>query len=62
VTIGVAGGLHYGIRTPNIGAREDYWVISQLHIIGGTQAMDWAASAGGSSAMTCNARADDQSA
>src|SRR6266567_1331325 len=40
VTIGVAGGLHYGIRTPNIGAREDYWVISQLHIIGGTQAMD----------------------
>src|SRR6266700_219534 len=40
VTIGVAGGLHYGVRTPNIGAREDYWVISQLHIIGGTQAMD----------------------
>jgi IPT/TIG domain-containing protein len=39
-TVGVAGGLHYGIRTPNIGAREDYWVISQLHIIGGTQAMD----------------------
>jgi hypothetical protein len=40
VTIGVAGGLHYGIRTPNIGTDEDYWVISQLHIIGGTQAMD----------------------
>jgi hypothetical protein len=40
VTVGVAGGLHYGIRTPNIGANEDYWVISQLHIIGGTQAMD----------------------
>jgi IPT/TIG domain-containing protein len=40
VTIGVAGGLHYGIRTPNIGAHEDYWVISQLHIVGGTQAMD----------------------
>jgi hypothetical protein len=40
VTIGVAGGLHYGIRTPNIGVNEDYWVISQLHIIGGTQAMD----------------------
>ena len=40
VTIGVAGGLHYGIRTPNIGTNEDYWVISQLHIIGGTQAMD----------------------
>ena len=40
VTIGVAGGLHYGIRTPNISAHEDYWVISQLHIIGGTQAMD----------------------
>lgn len=39
-TVGVAGGLHYGIRTPNIGASEDYWVISQLHIIGGTQAMD----------------------
>ena len=40
VTVGVAGGLHYGIRTPNIGAHEDYWVISQLHIIAGTQAMD----------------------
>lgn len=40
VIIGVAGGLHYGIRTPNIGTHEDYWVISQLHIIGGTQAMD----------------------
>jgi hypothetical protein len=40
VTVGVAGGLHYGIRTPNIGANEDYWVISQLHIVGGTQAMD----------------------
>jgi hypothetical protein len=39
-TVGVAGGLHYGIRTPNIGTHEDYWVISQLHIIGGTQAMD----------------------
>ncbi len=39
-TVGVAGGLHYGIRTPNIGVNEDYWVISQLHIIGGTQAMD----------------------
>src|SRR5215472_7855988 len=40
VSIGVAGGLHYAIRTPNIGANEDFWVISQLHIIGGTQAMD----------------------
>src|SRR6266704_366370 len=40
VTIGVAHGLAYGIRTPNIRAREDYWVISQLHIFGGTQAMD----------------------
>jgi len=40
VTVGVGGGLHYGIRTPNIGTHEDYWVISQLHIIGGTQAMD----------------------
>lgn len=40
VTVGVAGGLHYGIRTPNIGVNIDYWVISQLHIIGGTQAMD----------------------
>jgi hypothetical protein len=39
-TVGVAGGLHYGIRTPNIGTSEDYWVISQLHIVGGTQAMD----------------------
>jgi len=40
VTIGVARGLEYGIRTPNIRAREDYWVISQLHIIGGRQALD----------------------
>ncbi|HEY1939457.1 MAG TPA: IPT/TIG domain-containing protein [Candidatus Angelobacter sp.] len=40
VTVGVAGGLHYAIRTPNIGTDEDYWTISQLHIIGGTQAMD----------------------
>jgi hypothetical protein len=40
VTVGVAGGLAYGIRTPNIGTDEDYWVLSQLHIIGGTQAMD----------------------
>jgi hypothetical protein len=40
VTVGVAGGLQYGIRTPNIGTREDYWVISQLHILGGEQAMD----------------------
>src|SRR5262245_999041 len=39
-TIGVAGGLHYGIRTPNIGTQEDYWVFSQLHIIGGVQVMD----------------------
>ena len=40
VMVGVAGGLHYGIRTPNIGVNIDYWVISQLHIIAGTQAMD----------------------
>lgn len=40
VTIGVARGLEYGLRTPNIRAREDYWVISQLHIIGGRQAID----------------------
>jgi hypothetical protein len=40
VTVGVARGLEYGIRTPNIRAREDYWVISQLHIIGGRQALD----------------------
>jgi hypothetical protein len=40
VTVGVAGGLAYGIRTPNIGTNEDYWVISQLHIVGGTQSMD----------------------
>lgn len=39
-TVGVAGGLHYAIRTPNIGTNEDYWVISQLTIVGGTQAMD----------------------
>lgn len=40
VTIGVSGGLHYGIRTPNIGVNIDYWVLSKLHLIGGTQAMD----------------------
>ncbi len=40
VTIGKAHGLDYGIRTPNIDAREDWWVISQLHIIGGKQAID----------------------
>ena len=39
-TIGAAHGLRYGVRTPNIDAREDYWVFSQLHIIGGVQAMD----------------------
>ena len=39
-TIGVARGLEYGVRTPNIRAREDYWVISQMHIIGGRQAID----------------------
>jgi hypothetical protein len=40
VTIGKARGLDYGIRTPNIQAREDWWVISQLHIVGGKQAID----------------------
>jgi hypothetical protein len=40
VTIGVEHGLAYGIRTPNINAHTDYWVISQLHLIAGTQAMD----------------------
>jgi hypothetical protein len=40
VMIGKPHGLDYAIRTPNIRAREDYWVISQLHIIGGTQAID----------------------
>ena len=40
VMIGKPQGLEYGIRTPNIRAREDYWTISQLHIIGGRQAMD----------------------
>jgi hypothetical protein len=40
VTIGKAHGLDYGIRTPNIAAREDWWVISQLHIVGGKQAID----------------------
>ena len=40
VTIGKAHGLDYGIRTPNIQVRADYWVISQLHIIGGKQAID----------------------
>ncbi|MCU1253880.1 MAG: hypothetical protein JWM83_179, partial [Candidatus Angelobacter sp.] len=42
VTIGKAHGLgvDFGIRTPNIPAREDYWVISQLHIVGGKQAID----------------------
>src|SRR5215469_14910500 len=36
-TIGVARRLEYAIRTPNIRAREDYWLISQLHIVGGRQ-------------------------
>ena len=40
VTIGVEHGLAYGIRSPNIDARTDYWVISQLHLIAGIQAMD----------------------
>jgi hypothetical protein len=42
VTIGKAHGLgvDFGIRTPNIQAHEDWWVISQLHIVGGKQAMD----------------------
>ena len=40
VTIGKAHGLDYGIRTPNIAAREDWWVISQMHIVGGKQAID----------------------
>lgn len=40
VTIGKTHGLDYGIRTPNIRAREDWWLISQLHIIGGKQAID----------------------
>jgi hypothetical protein len=40
VTIGRAHGLEFGIRTPNIHAREDWWVFSQLHIIGGKQAID----------------------
>ena len=40
VTIGREHGLDYGIRTPNIAAREDWWVISQLHIVGGRQAID----------------------
>jgi IPT/TIG domain len=39
-TVGTPGGQPYAIRTPNIGVAIDYWVISQLHIIGGTQAMD----------------------
>ena len=43
VTIGKAHGLDYGIRTPNIAAREDWWVISQLHIIGGSRPLIWAA-------------------
>jgi hypothetical protein len=40
VTIGAIHGLRYGIRTPNIDAREDYWLLSQLHVYGGVQAMD----------------------
>lgn len=40
VTIGMEHGLAYGIRSPNIDARTDYWVISQLHLIAGIQAMD----------------------
>jgi hypothetical protein len=42
VTVGKAHGLgvDFGIRTPNIQAHEDWWVISQLHIVGGRQAID----------------------
>src|SRR5262249_38282748 len=40
VQIGVARGLAYGVRTPNIKIDTDYWLFSQLHIVGGTQAMD----------------------
>lgn len=40
VTIGAAHGLGYAIRSPNIHAREDYWLISQLHLISGHQALD----------------------
>jgi hypothetical protein len=40
VTIGVPRGLAYAIRTPNIKVRTDYWLISQLHVVGGTQAVD----------------------
>lgn len=40
VTIGKLHGMEFAIRTPNIQAREDYWVLSQLHIIGGRQAID----------------------
>jgi hypothetical protein len=32
--------MEFAVRTPNIQAREDYWVISQLHLIGGRQAID----------------------
>lgn len=40
VTIGAAHGPAYAIRSPNIHAREDYWLISQLHLISGHQAID----------------------
>ena len=40
VTVGKPHGMEFAIRTPNIQAREDYWVLSQLHIIGGRQAID----------------------
>ncbi len=40
VMVGTPHGLAYAIRTPNISVHTDYWLVSQLHIIGGTQALD----------------------
>jgi hypothetical protein len=35
-----SGGQAYGMRTPNIGITDDYWVFAQLTLRGGTQAAD----------------------
>jgi len=59
---GGAGDDWQGARTglwhshTNIVAREDWWVISQLHIIGGRQAIDMSGTAGRLWAMTLNAQ------
>ena len=56
VTIGKAHGLDYGIRTPNIPAREDWWVISNISSAA-SRPLIWAVRDGRLLAMTLNAPA-----